>query len=149
MGENSGGKWPRGITQQHAPLRAGGEATAGRGLPSFGHGPSVCPGGGSFLREEQLSSSCRQQKGKMCEERVLGGIPGLPGTPFSAGAAYSFGRSCRSFFTQRALGSTQTLSRDFSLILENTRGFGTTTSNPSRGRLREPSPLLAPTQCFL
>lgn len=93
----------------------------------------MCPGGGSFLREEQLSSSCRQQKRKTCEELTPGGLPELLGTPIPAGAAYSFGRSCRSFFTQGALGSTQTLSRDFSLILENMQGFGTATSSPPGG----------------
>lgn len=51
-----------------------------------------------------------------------------PGAPFArdgGGGAYRLGRSCRSFFTQGVSGSTQTLSRLFSLILENTRGFST------------------------
>lgn len=115
----------------------------GGGVSRFGPGTSGCPAAGSFLSGEPPSSSCRKQKeGEMCEDQGLRDAPAPAGSTFRLGGwgAYRFGRSCRSFFTQRASGSTQTLSRLFSLILENTRGFSTVASSSSSGRGEQPSP---------
>lgn len=129
------------ITGENA-LWAGGEAVLGSRVSSHecSHGAIV-----SGLTGEQLSSSCQEQKGKTCKEEGRG----MAQEPRSCSAcpsgqgqdAYSFGRSCRSFLTQRVLGSTQILSRVFSLILENTQGFS---PFPSRGEAQGTEPLLSP-----
>lgn len=95
-------------------------------MSSSGPGTSGRPAGDSFLSGEPLSSSCQKQKGgETCEDWSSGDAPGPAGSPFNSGwrGAYRLGRSCRSFFTQGTSGSTQTLSRLFNLILENTRCF--------------------------
>lgn len=117
---------------------------------SFRPRTSGRPVGGSFLCGEALSSSCQKQKGRRNVWRL---VP--RGCDWSRRewhvewrGPYRLGRSCRSFFTQGASGSTQTLSRLFSLILDNTRGFGNVASPSSSGaeagRVKQPSPPALP-----
>lgn len=73
------------------------------------------------------------------------GMPRDPPVSCRWNRAYRFGRSCRSFLTQGVSGSTQTLSRLFSLILKKQVGFehSHTAPPPAQG-LQHPSPLLFP-----
>lgn len=72
----------------------------------------------------------KQKQGETSEDQSLRDATGPAWKPHHLWLrrAYRLGRSCRSFFTQGVSGFTQTLSRLFSLILEN------------REELEQPSP---------